>query len=174
MTLRGTVRDVADRRVIALSEILGIQLPYAIGIIECLRHLCYHVKQGGIGKYSNEHLAMCIFYTDNADQLIEALVASGCARLDPVHRVKMVIYRWDGGNKKKRWERMKAAGGEISQKVRAFVYARDGFRCLYCETSDDLSIDHIFPVCLGGTNALTNLQTLCRPCNSRKKDRVDG
>ena len=34
-------------------------------------------------------------------------------------------------------------------------------------------VDHIIALAKGGTNALTNLQTLCHACHSRKTARVD-
>lgn len=48
------------------------------------------------------------------------------------------------------------------------VFARDGFRCVYCEATRELQVDHITPVARGGTDALDNLQTLCRSCNQAK------
>ena len=60
----------------------------------------------------------------------------------------------------------------ISPALRQAVYARDGHQCLHCGAIDDLSIDHIWPYSLGGADVLANLQTLCRPCNSRKGARV--
>ena len=51
---------------------------------------------------------------------------------------------------------------------RAEVYARDGGRCLRCGTDDGLTLDHIVPGSLGGTDCVNNLQTLCRPCNGAK------
>lgn len=62
---------------------------------------------------------------------------------------------------------------EVSASTRLAVYKRDGYACKHCGTHEDLSIDHIFPVSKGGTNDLENLQTLCRPCNSRKGARVE-
>lgn len=63
----------------------------------------------------------------------------------------------------------------IGSSVRLKVYAQDGYRCLSCGTSDDLTVDHIYPVSLGGTNELSNLQTLCLSCNISKGARVpDG
>lgn len=48
------------------------------------------------------------------------------------------------------------------------VFERDFYRCLHCGTHKDLSVDHIKPESKGGETNLDNLQTLCKPCNSRK------
>lgn len=45
-------------------------------------------------------------------------------------------------------------------------------RCVACGTSDDLQVDHILPVSRGGTNDVDNLQMLCQPCNSSKRDKT--
>lgn len=60
----------------------------------------------------------------------------------------------------------------IPDEVRQMVYTRDGFKCLHCGTSESLSLDHIYPYSLGGSDDPSNLQTLCRPCNSSKGARV--
>lgn len=52
------------------------------------------------------------------------------------------------------------------------VMERDLYRCRHCGTHKDLAVDHIHPESLGGTLDFENLQTLCRPCNSRKGVRV--
>ena len=52
--------------------------------------------------------------------------------------------------------------------VRWSVFQRDGYACTHCGSQSDLTIDHVHPVSLGGLNDPTNLQTLCRSCNSRK------
>jgi len=46
--------------------------------------------------------------------------------------------------------------------------------CEKCGAREDLSIDHITPIELGGHNGLDNLQLLCQKCNSRKRDRYVG
>jgi hypothetical protein len=51
------------------------------------------------------------------------------------------------------------------------VWERDNFTCVHCGTRRNLSIDHIKPESVGGTLEIANLQTLCRPCNSRKGNR---
>jgi hypothetical protein len=62
----------------------------------------------------------------------------------------------------------------ISDALRQFVYERDGYRCGRCGTTADLTLDHVHPWVLGGTNSAENLRTLCRPCNSRKNATVEG
>lgn len=59
----------------------------------------------------------------------------------------------------------------ISPATRAAVYARDGGACRHCGTTQNLSVDHIIAWSKGGAHDLSNFQTLCRPCNSRKGDR---
>lgn len=56
--------------------------------------------------------------------------------------------------------------------VRLRVYARDGHRCVQCGSTDDLTIDHIWPWSRGGRNEEDNLRVLCRSCNSAKGARV--
>lgn len=45
---------------------------------------------------------------------------------------------------------------------------RDGYTCTKCQSQDDLTIDHIFPISKGGSDDLKNLRLLCRSCNSKK------
>jgi|JI9StandDraft_1071089.scaffolds.fasta_scaffold550265_2 hypothetical protein len=56
----------------------------------------------------------------------------------------------------------------IPRAVRIEVFERDGWACISCDTTDDLTLDHIYPWSLGGSDDQENLQTLCRSCNSRK------
>lgn len=48
------------------------------------------------------------------------------------------------------------------------IFARDGHCCRKCGSTEDLTVDHIWPRAWGGTGRLANLQTLCRECNERK------
>lgn len=57
---------------------------------------------------------------------------------------------------------------EITWELRKTVFERDAYRCKGCGDWHDLCIDHILPVARGGCKNIDNLQTLCRPCNSKK------
>lgn len=60
----------------------------------------------------------------------------------------------------------------IPIQTRFFVLNRDGYRCVQCGATEDLTMDHIHPQSLGGPHTEGNLQTLCRSCNSSKGARV--
>ena len=42
--------------------------------------------------------------------------------------------------------------------------------CVYCGTTENLSIDHITPLSKGGTHTTDNLALACRSCNSSKNN----
>lgn len=55
--------------------------------------------------------------------------------------------------------------------LRDRVFARDGYRCVYCASpfpAEQLSLDHVQPRMRGGDNSEGNLVTACRACNTRK------
>jgi 5-methylcytosine-specific restriction endonuclease McrA len=45
---------------------------------------------------------------------------------------------------------------------------RHGLICVACGGTEDLQLDHVNPVSLGGFSVLENLQLLCHSCNSKK------
>lgn len=59
---------------------------------------------------------------------------------------------------------------EPTEAEKAAVKHRDGYRCLSCHGTSRrrLEVDHIAPSWVGGSNELSNLQTLCRHCNGHK------
>lgn len=60
----------------------------------------------------------------------------------------------------------------VSLYIRNFIFERDNHNCLKCGSGDRLSIDHVVPSSLGGSDAFFNLQTLCEPCNFEKADTI--
>jgi 5-methylcytosine-specific restriction protein A len=50
------------------------------------------------------------------------------------------------------------------------IIQRDGAECVNCGTWEGLTVDHFIPTSKGGTDYVSNLQTLCFYCNQRKGD----
>jgi 5-methylcytosine-specific restriction endonuclease McrA len=50
------------------------------------------------------------------------------------------------------------------------IFKRDGHRCQYCGTAEELTLDHVVPKSRGGQSKWDNLTTACKRCNSRKGD----
>ena len=55
-------------------------------------------------------------------------------------------------------------------RIRRHVLARDGYACVQCgRRGVRLEMDHIVPLKDGGTDELSNLQSLCKaPCHAAK------
>jgi 5-methylcytosine-specific restriction endonuclease McrA len=73
--------------------------------------------------------------------------------------------------------------GERTTVSRRVLFARDQYRCAYCDfvaqplrALKDLTVDHVKPACLFPSRAVAttwdNVVAACRPCNQRKADRL--
>jgi 5-methylcytosine-specific restriction endonuclease McrA len=49
---------------------------------------------------------------------------------------------------------------------------RDGYRCQYCGTSKNLTIDHVMPRSKGGAHSWDNVVIACESCNGQKGDKL--
>jgi hypothetical protein len=76
------------------------------------------------------------------------------------------VERKQKGKVAKRYERQKTAKDYDALFVA--IGRRDGFRCAACGIVDNLQLDHILPVTLGGDSSPENLQLLCKSCNLKK------
>lgn len=63
-------------------------------------------------------------------------------------------------------------GDSDMNKLRQVVFSRDGGRCVYCESTESLCLDHMVPIQKGGTDEKDNLAVACKRCNSGKQGRT--
>ena len=52
------------------------------------------------------------------------------------------------------------------------VWNRDGGKCVYCGSNENLRLDHISPFSKGGDTSVENLQLLCQKCNLEKSNKI--
>lgn len=65
----------------------------------------------------------------------------------------------------------------VSKRLRTEILRRDNHACRYCGgTAPDvrLTIDHVLPIALGGTDDATNLVAACADCNAGKSASAPG
>lgn len=71
----------------------------------------------------------------------------------------------------KRRARIHANGGELTAAQWRGVCARYDHKCLCCGVRKPLTIDHVLPLSMGGSNDVSNIQPLCLECNLQKGTR---
>jgi 5-methylcytosine-specific restriction endonuclease McrA len=91
-------------------------------------------------------------------------------------RARTALYRRANPEKHRAWAesyRARRAGGEgVSARHWLALRGYFGERCLACGKTATLTMDHVVPLSLGGAHDLTNVQLLCKSCNSRKQRRI--
>jgi 5-methylcytosine-specific restriction endonuclease McrA len=61
----------------------------------------------------------------------------------------------------------------VQRKIsRRALFARDGWRCVYCGAGGRLTLDHVVPRSRGGESSWENVVTSCASCNHTKGDRL--
>lgn len=63
------------------------------------------------------------------------------------------------------------SSGEARRMWKASIKANWNYKCAYCGSGDELTIDHIIPQSLGGIDFSTNVVCCCRSCNISKNHR---
>ncbi len=66
------------------------------------------------------------------------------------------------------WVRKNKEPGTSSQSWFKRIIKRDGAICRKCNTTENLTLNHKIPRCIGGENSYENLEILCQPCNLRE------
>lgn len=94
-------------------------------------------------------------------------------------RVRDNSRRWRKNNPEKakakdvrrRTAKTKAGGSFTGAEWKALVKHQNG-RCLACGKETNLTADHVVPVSKGGSSNISNIQGLCKSCNSSKGDKT--
>lgn len=71
--------------------------------------------------------------------------------------------------KRRAKEKLRMYANLFNRDMRRILLTKES-RCSYCNSCDDLQIDHIKPICFGGLNEINNIQVLCRKCNRKKSN----
>lgn len=56
--------------------------------------------------------------------------------------------------------------------TKKLIHRHYDYRCVYCGSFKELTIDHVIPTSRGGKNTWDNLVCACAPCNVKKGDRT--
>ena len=56
----------------------------------------------------------------------------------------------------------------FTQELKNQCKERDNFKCVKCNSTEKLEVDHIKELIDGGDNSIKNLQTLCKKCHREK------
>lgn len=99
------------------------------------------------------------WYQANKQETISR--ASRWQKAHPEQR-RAIVYR---GNMKRRARLAQVAYEPIDRNV---IFAYDDYRCVYCGSAENLTLDHIVPVAKGGAHIEDNLVTACLHCNISK------
>lgn len=109
-----------------------------------------------------------------------------CAEPSPIEAIRFVMEQaehvgaelfpdaWERHEKHMADERLprRPSKQPLPGKLRTAVFERDEYRCRRCLSHKQLCCDHVIPESKGGPTTLENLQTLCKTCNSRKRDKL--
>lgn len=74
--------------------------------------------------------------------------------------------------KSNRYARERGAIGSHSLNEWNELKEKYNYKCAICGEKKPLTKDHIIPLSKGGTNYITNIQPLCRNCNSKKNNKI--
>jgi 5-methylcytosine-specific restriction endonuclease McrA len=72
---------------------------------------------------------------------------------------------------RRRAMKMKAPGAGVSAAQWIAILANSP-RCEYCGSRDNLTMDHVIPLCRGGAHDILNIVPACHSCNSKKGSKL--
>ena len=156
------------RKTYALADLLGLPEVHTVGHLVALWSWAIDNAPDGIIAASPRTIGKAAQWPGAYDTFVDALVEVGFLDRDGE---TLAIHDWDDYahlTDKKDRAPVRRAFESLSRTLRPIVLSRSGYRCTYCGSDESLEIDHIVPIARRGTNDISNLQALCRPCNRRK------
>lgn len=142
------------------------------------------IEQIGDGENPQIRIYRCNFCKEKFTEMVPHLILDGDVHIH-MECTRKMAEEWLGGHcdfyglmwlkemETKYYSKLKKVRScYINKKIRDDVLRKYKFTCVTCGTKEKLTIDHIHPVSLGGSNEFNNLQVLCKTCNSRKSNKV--
>jgi len=123
-------------------------------------------KNRGITRKDGEHYSLPRFKELSLEQVAEL-----------VNLCQLKIDEYSAKRGDAIWSHRSKSAGYIPGTVRYEVLKRAKSRCELCgihEKEKALEVDHIIPRNSGGSDDISNLQSLCYSCNAMKRDRDDS
>jgi 5-methylcytosine-specific restriction endonuclease McrA len=65
-----------------------------------------------------------------------------------------------------------APGNGVTAEQWKYILTFYGNKCLKCGTTKNITADHVIPLVKGGAHDMTNIQPLCKSCNSSKHSSI--
>jgi len=77
--------------------------------------------------------------------------------MGPLHSPKEYLFNLETTSK-----------AEAKRMWRQSIKDQWGHKCAYCESEENITLDHIIPQCKGGLDVKTNVISCCHSCNQSK------
>lgn len=124
------------------------------------------------------HCQTCGTMIDTDGEFCSACLKRRAAEAEEWEQLHADDYRrsWDERDKGPRppltdLEQRRRTFNRHSRDLFVQIALRDGIACARCGSTEKLAVDHVVPMARGGSDDPSNLQILCKRCNSSKRDR---